>query len=254
MSRSGPRLRPQGMDHLAEIVAQTEQLVREVAGADPDARVPGCPDWTLGMLVRHIAAGHRWAAEIVRTRATGFLDDSELRVLHPGPIDWSALVPGARALADALRSAGPDAAVWTPFVAEGTRFWARRFAFETLVHRLDAVQAACLPVSVAPDVAAAALDEWCDLDAHPFHDEVHPRKRELLAPGRTVALEAPGQRWFADLTGDAIVWRYSEEQAAVTVRGSVTDLLLFVYGRPCETSVEGDRALLDLWREHVAFA
>jgi uncharacterized protein (TIGR03083 family) len=239
-------------DYCTEILAQTEQLVREVAGADHAARVPGCPDWELGMLVRHIAAGHRWAAEIVRTGTP--LDDRELRVLAPGPIDWSALVPGARALADTLRAAGPDAACWTPFDLGGSGFWARRFAFETLVHRLDATQAAGLPVTVGPEVAAAALDEWCDLDAHPFHFEVRPRKKELLGPGRTVALEAGSERWFGDLTGDLIVWRHSDEEAAVTVRGSVVDLLLFVYGRPHEVSVRGDRALLELWREHVAFA
>ncbi|MCF7551918.1 maleylpyruvate isomerase family mycothiol-dependent enzyme [Pseudonocardia sp. WMMC193] len=240
--------------HCAEIVGQTAQLVREVSGADPDARVPGCPDWTLGMLVRHLAAGHRWATEIVRTRASEFLDDTELRVLRPGPVAWDELVPGARALADTLRAAGPDAEVWTPFIADGTRFWARRFAFETLVHRLDATQAAGLPVTVSPDTASAALDEWCELDAHPFHLEVHPRRRELSAPGRTLALEAPGRRWFADLTGAAVVWRHSAEPAAVTVRGSVPDLLLFVYGRPNTVSVSGDRSLLGLWREHVAFA
>ncbi|SDF53051.1 hypothetical protein [Pseudonocardia oroxyli] len=50
------------------------------------------------------------------------------------------------------------------------------------------------------------------------------------------------------------MWRHSAEPAAVTVRGWVPDLLLFVYGRPNTVSVSGDRSLLGLWREHVAFA
>ena len=62
-------------DHCSWIVAQTELLVADLPRASLGLPVPSCPGWTLGALLRHIGGGHRWAAEIVRTRATGFLPD-----------------------------------------------------------------------------------------------------------------------------------------------------------------------------------
>ncbi|WP_181783019.1 maleylpyruvate isomerase family mycothiol-dependent enzyme [Pseudonocardia pini] len=245
--------------HCTEIVGQTAQLVREVSGTDLRAPVPGCPGWTLGMLLRHIGAGHRWAEEIVRTRAQDFLDDTDLRVLEgddSGPVP--DLVPGAEALAATLRAAGPDAEVWVPFHYRHTAFYARRFAFETLVHRVDATQAAGLPVTAAPEVVAAALDEWMELDALPAHFALEPAKREVLGVGRTLALEATdtGDAWSVDLTGEEIRWRRGTGPAAVTVRGPLTELLLLVYRRRSADgpAVSGDRALLQLWSSHVAFA
>ncbi|MQY03977.1 maleylpyruvate isomerase family mycothiol-dependent enzyme [Actinomadura macrotermitis] len=246
--------------HCTEIVAQTERLVRDVAGADLRAPVPSCPGWTLGALLRHIGGGHRWAEEVVRTRATAFLPDDRVRKVDgddsgEAPAAW--LVQGAAGLADALRAAGPDAALWTPFDYGTTAFWARRFANETLVHRADATLAAGTGFTVAADVAADAIDEWMELDALPQHFDITPRKRGLLGPGRTLAFEAADAdaAWSVDLTGDVIAWRRGGARAAVTVRAPLTDLLLVVYRRrpPSAAEVTGDAALLDLWLDHVAF-
>ncbi|OLR94596.1 maleylpyruvate isomerase family mycothiol-dependent enzyme [Actinokineospora bangkokensis] len=242
--------------HAAQVLAQTEVLARELHGAELRTPVPSCPGWTLGMLVRHIGAGHRWAAEVVRTGAA--LDDTELRVLHGDdsgvlPGDW--LVEGAAALAEALLEVGPGVDMWAPFDLDGSTFWARRFANETLVHRADATLAVGLPFTAAPGVLAESLDEWMDLDVQPEHFTITPRKRDLLGPGRAVALEAPGARWFVDLTGEVITWDRGDRRAAVTARGSLADLLLLVYRRvpASAVEVEGDAALLDFWLDHVAF-
>ncbi|MEV0649750.1 hypothetical protein AB0I28_31290 [Phytomonospora sp. NPDC050363] len=108
-----------------------------------------------------------------------------------------------------------------------------------------------------PEVAAAALDEWFELDAFPQHFEYDPAKRELLGPGRTLAFEAAdtGERRLADLTGELIAWRKGEGEAAVTVRAPLTELLLLIYRRrPVQgLAVTGDAALLDLWLGHAAF-
>jgi uncharacterized protein (TIGR03083 family) len=248
--------------HCAEIVAQTRLLVAGVEGADLRAAVPSCPDWTLGMLLRHIGGGHRWAEEIVRTRATGFLPDDQLRKLDgddsaPIPAEW--FVDGAVRFAETLREAGPDTKVWTPLDLEGTTsFWARRFAYETLVHRTDATLAAGTEFAVDKDVAVGAIDEWMELDALPKHFEYHPEKRDLLGPGRTLAFEAADAAWFVDLTGDVITSRRAKEKAAVTVRASLTDLLLVLYRRRSVdgggVKITGDRELLDFWLGHVGFA
>lgn len=242
----------------AEIVTQTELLTAGIAGADLRAPVPSCPGWTLGMLLRHIGGGHRWAEEIVRTRSLEYLPDDQLRELHgddAGEVPTQWLLEGARRLSETLRDAGPDAPTWGPFDFNRSAFLARRFAHETVVHRADACLAAGVEFTVAEDVAAASLDEWMELDVLPQHFEIDPRKRELLGPGWTIVLQAPEVSWFVDLTGDVIRWRRGPADAAVTVRGSLTDLLLLVYRRrPVEgLAVTGDASLLGFWLDHVAF-
>ncbi|MET7420181.1 maleylpyruvate isomerase family mycothiol-dependent enzyme [Dactylosporangium sp. NPDC005555] len=246
-------------DHCGWIVTQTELLVADLgAGASQAAPVPSCPGWTLGALLRHVGGGHRWAARIVRTRATQFLPDGIVRDVDgddTGPIPAGWLLDGARELAGALTAAGPDAAVWTPFEAGGMPFWARRFAHETLMHRADACLAAGVPFEVGTDVALDALDEWMELDAHPVHFDLDPAKRAILGPGRTVALVAPEEGWFVDLTGDVNTWRRGTGPAAVTVRAPLRELLLLVYRRrdPDGLRIDGDADLLRHWLRHVAF-
>lgn len=250
--------------HCAEIVTQAELLATGIKGADLRAPVPSCPGWTLGMLLRHIGGGHRWAEEIIRTRATGFLPDDQVRKLDgddsaEAPAAW--LVEGATRLADTLRAAGPGAKVWTPLELDGgTTFWARRFANETLIHRADATLAAGTEFTVAEDVATAAVDEWMELDSLPQHFEYRPKKRELLGPGRTLGFQAidADAAWIIDLTGEVITWRRGRDNAAVTVRAPLTELLLVIYLRKSVHSggieIAGDRELLDFWLGHVGFA
>ncbi|GAA3739917.1 uncharacterized protein (TIGR03083 family) [Spinactinospora alkalitolerans] len=254
--------------HCAEIVAQTDLLRSHIEGADLADPVPSCPGWSLGQLLRHLGGGHRWTETIVRTRAAQPPADDHFRDLSGytdedpavlGP--W--LAEGAAQLADTLRSAGPDAQMWTAVPGRTAAFWARRFAHETVVHRADAALALGAEFTVAEEVALDALDEWMELGSLPQMLEFHPEKRELLGPGRTLHFHATdtapeaAAEWLVDLTGDAIAWRRAHEKAAVTVRGPLTDLLLVVYGRRPARSrdieILGDAELLDFWLERVGF-
>lgn len=250
--------------HCTEIIHQTGLLATELAGADLRAPVPSCPGWTLGALVRHVGGGHRWATDMVRERATDWLPDDRIRDVagdDSGELPAAWLRAGATELAATLRAAGPEATMFAPFRQAGTRFWARRFAHETVVHRADAALAAGIPFALAPEVAAAGVDEWMELDAMPEHFAITPRKRELLGPGRTLGLAATDAdaRWFVDLTGAVIRSGRGapsgRRPAAVTVRAPLTELLLLVYRRrpAAGVAVDGDRALLDRWLDHVAF-
>jgi uncharacterized protein (TIGR03083 family) len=255
-----------------EIVAQTQQLASflDARGQPSDARVtvPSCPGWNVAQLLRHLGGVQRWAEETVRTRADGPVADEyhgalseyageDLAVVVP----W--LVESAALLADALREAGPRAAVWTPVSGATADFYARRFTHETLVHRADVALALAGDVTVAPDVAVDALDEWMELGALPVHLDRDPRMRELLGPGRTLRLHAgdmgPGREadWVVDLTGEVIDWRRSGEPAAVTVEAPLSALVLLVYRRltpaAAGATVSGDGRLLDFWLERVGF-
>ncbi|MFI5561663.1 maleylpyruvate isomerase family mycothiol-dependent enzyme [Amycolatopsis japonica] len=242
--------------HCAEIVTQAELLATELADADLTTPVPSCPGWTLGALVRHLGGGHRWAAEIVRSRATAPVPDDQVRRVDgddSGPLPASWLVDGASALASALREAGPGAEVWVPFHYRTASFYARRFTHETLVHRADATLAAGLKFRASPEVVLDAIDEWMELESLPLHFEFRPEKREILGSGRSVGFESGEHAWFLGLDGPVVTWERGRSGAAVTVRGSLTNLLLALYQREDAEEVVGDLDLFKLWQTHVRF-
>ncbi|MFB9909682.1 maleylpyruvate isomerase family mycothiol-dependent enzyme [Allokutzneria oryzae] len=254
--------------YCAEIIAQTDLLATSIKDADMSVPVPSCPGWNVGQLVRHLGGGQRWVETIARTRATEPPSDTNFRDLSAcANEDPEALVPwlvecGA-GLEEALREIGPDAEVWTPLPGHRSRFFARRFAHETLVHRADAELALGIEFTAATDVLLDAVDEWLELLALPQMFEFHPGMRELLGPGRTLhfhATDTPeeaGAEWVVDLTGELIQWRSAHEKAAVAVRAPLADLLLVLYrrrpARSAGVEVIGDAELLDFWLERVGF-
>jgi uncharacterized protein (TIGR03083 family) len=248
-----------------EIVTQTRLLTSAIAGADLTAQVPSCPEWNVGQLLRHLGGAQRWAAEVVRSRATGPVQqefaDLSAHVREDPAVTGPWLAESGVQLAAALREAGQGTPVWTQIVSGTTDFYARRFTHETLIHRADAALAVGAGYQADPDVAVDAIDEWLYLGSLPIHLEYHPEVRELLGPGRTLhfhATDTPPQaeaEWVIDLTGDAITWRRAHEKAAVAARGPLTDLLLVLYRRRPVTALEvlGDTSLLDLWLDRAKF-
>ncbi|NEB03689.1 maleylpyruvate isomerase family mycothiol-dependent enzyme [Streptomyces sp. SID13726] len=251
-------------DYCEAIVAQTDLLARHIKGADPTAAVPTCPGWDLGRLLRHVGADHRWAEEIVRTRATGPTADTSVDdpAAH-SDVDDSALggwlAEGAARLSGTLRAAGPDVPVWTPadeqLVEQTTRFWARRMTYETLLHRADAALVTGAEFTVEASLAVDAVEEWLEFSTVTEAYEPLPGTPDLLGPGHTLRFDAgPAGEWLLDLTGRRPIWRRGSGEAAVSVRGPVTDLLLFLYARPAPGVVtRGDAALLDLWLGRTRF-
>jgi uncharacterized protein (TIGR03083 family) len=265
---------PLDHDRLTGVLTDQTELLRGVIRvADPATPVPTCPGWTIGALVRHLAGGQRWAAELVATRAAEppdgafFRDVSRSDEQSPAELD-AQLAQSAAALAAALRDAGPDARLWTPLGHGDAAFFARRFAHETAVHRADATLAAGLPYTLDPAVAVDGLDEWLELGSLPQMLDLFPERRALLGPGRTLHLHAtdtPAElaaEWVVDLTGAVPTWRRAHEKSAVAVRAPLTDLLLVVYGRrgvddtradDTGAQVFGDRDLLDTWLAATPF-
>jgi uncharacterized protein (TIGR03083 family) len=252
-----------------EIVTQTRLLGDVVRGADLSGTVPTTPDWTLGDLLRHIGGNLRALEQAVRTGEA--VTEPERQVPgHGGPPgdDPAALEAwlseAAAGCAEALRRAGPDAQaqVWVfrwPALA-----WARRAAHDLVVHRADAAGAVGAAYTVAPEVAADAVDEFLDLvrglqaaaaDAEAGAGGPDP------GPGGSVHLHAtdagPGvaSEWLLEPEPPAFTWRHAHEKATVAVRGPIADLLRVVCRRlpPDSDGVEvlGDRAVLDAWLERL---
>ncbi|MET7329715.1 maleylpyruvate isomerase family mycothiol-dependent enzyme [Nonomuraea sp. NPDC005650] len=234
----------------AEIIGQTELLRSLIKNADMKTPVPTCPGWCLGQLVRHVGGVHRWVETVAATRAVEPVSDELVDDLD-GYTDEVAseldpwLAEGAERLVEALR--GTEGPLWTPQGLDTPAFWARRALYETVLHRADAALALGAGFRVDDEVAAEGLEEWLGFSCVPEAYEGHG----LLGPGRGLSFN---DEWLVDLGGDAPAWRRGRGDASVTVRGPVSELLLFVYRRPApNVAVSGDSALLELWLERSGF-
>ena len=235
---------------------RTEAIRREghalgsaARAAGVDAPVPSCPKWTVTDLLGHMGRIHRWVTRIVVDQSQDRGDHwSEHEPPPPGELlDWFA--QGVDPLADALRDAGPDAAVWTWTSDRTSGFWARRQAVETAVHRYDAQLAANAPAPVEPDLAVDGIDElfWM-VPYWQWADRVRGNGETL----HFHCTDTDGE-WLVRVNPDGIVVTLEHAKGDVAARGTASNLLLYLYGRASidELEVFGDASVLTRWRELV---
>jgi uncharacterized protein (TIGR03083 family) len=248
----------------AAIEAETAALAGLVDGADLSRAIPTCPDWTLRNLATHVGRAHRWAAQIAATRSAEFIPfrsvpDGKLPDDPGRHAPW--LTEGAHRVIDAVRAAGCDL-VWAFGDLAPASFWARRMAHETLVHRADAGLAAGREVSIAPDLAADAIDEWLGFLSGPVLGRPDPRALALPA-GRALHVHATDSEldgsgeWLVRHTpsGVTVEPRHGKGDAALT--GPAARVLLVLLRRlpASDPAVEifGDRDLLERWLAQTDF-
>jgi uncharacterized protein (TIGR03083 family) len=240
--------------------ACTADLARIIDG-DLDRAVPTCPGWTFRQLATHLGRGHRWAAQIVATRATAPVPMREVAdgKLPEDPARHAAwLNAGADQVIDAVRAAGGDL-VWTMTGMRPAGFWLRRRAHEAAVHLADAQLAAGQDVDLLPGLAADGVDEWLGLIAAGTADPA----RDLRGDGQSLHFHAtdPGLtgtgEWLITRTPAGITVEHGHGKADVAVRGPAADLLLVLTRRlpPSAPGVDifGEQALLTHWLDHTPF-
>ncbi|WP_433509183.1 maleylpyruvate isomerase family mycothiol-dependent enzyme [Nonomuraea sp. CA-143628] len=231
---------------LLACLADEYGLLRAAASAAPDAApVPSCPGWTAADLVAHITEVYLHKAE---TMLRGEWPT-------PWPPDLSGEEPFAvldRAYAELMAefaARAPDDYALTWYEPDQTvRFWIRRMAQETVIHRVDAELAAGLPVTpAADDLALDGVDEGLKVMlayefAHypeSFAEALRPDLKEAIAVvgGERAWLvrATPTEVTVADEAADRAV-----EQARTVVSGAPDELLRWVWGRGGEVSVTGD--------------
>jgi uncharacterized protein (TIGR03083 family) len=248
------------LDHewfCARTGAEIAAMAAVTSATDPAAAVPTCPDWTVARLIKHTGLVHRWVTRMVSARAAAPIDRQTIDMGLPASEDdyprW--LAEGAAPLVTALRSAGPDAPVWTWSAEQRSGFWARRMVHETSVHRADAEIALGAEPSFDPVSAADGIDEFLA-----FLLTV-PRLAERLASlpaGQSLHLHATDSdgEWLIRFADGTYTWSRGHEKATAAVRGPVGALLLFAYGRVAGSdprlAVFGDAALLDAWQHKAA--
>jgi uncharacterized protein (TIGR03083 family) len=227
----------------------TAGFAKAVDGADPEVRVPTCPDWPLRVLVGHIGQAHRWSASNVRSGPSAVPDPFDA---EPGT-NWNSwLLEGASELVDAVRDAG-DRPVWTFFGDGPATFWLRRMAHDTVVHHADAALMTGAPFEVAPDVAADGISEWVGLLTHPEITTYRPELAGLRGTGQTLLLRA-GRGWLITRTPDGVRLTEEDGPADATIAGTEQQLLLALTRRlPLDqVTVSGDRDLVDHFLAHMA--
>ena len=263
----------------AELRTCTAGLARIIDG-DLERPVPTCPGWTFRQLATHVGRGHRWAAQIMATRATAPIPTREVAdgKLPEDPAQHAPWLNASAGLVVKAVSAAGDDPVWTPAGIRPARFWARRRAHEAAVHLADAQLAAGRDVDLATDVAADAVDEWLALIA-----EGPARAEDLRGDGQSLhfhatdpALSGPGPsgpgpsgpgpsspepsatgEWLITRTSSGVTVARGHAKADVAVRGPAVSLLLVLtrLRPPSDPALEifGERALLTHWLGHTSY-
>ncbi len=250
-----------------ELRARTAKLA-EIVGSDLAHPVPTCPDWTFRQLATHVGRGHRWAAEIVATRAAEAIPihhvpDGKLPTDPARHADW--LNDAAARVAAAVKAADGDL-VWTFLGMRPAGFWARRRAHEVAVHLADAQLATGQDTDLAADFAADGIDEWLGLLAAgaPGGSEVaRARSQRARGDGQTLHFHATDEglhdtgEWLVRRTPFGVTVEPGHAKADVAVRGPAARLLLVLTGRlpPADPAIKihGDQALLTHWIDHTPF-
>jgi uncharacterized protein (TIGR03083 family) len=229
----------------------------------PDLHIPTCPDWTLRQLATHVGRAHRWAAEIVRTRAAEPIPfrevpDGALPAEAPQRGPW--LRAGARLLVESARSADGEP-VWSFVGTVPAGFWARRMSHETLVHLADAQIAAGQPVAMDPVLAADAIDEWLMTMSGP--NPGHPDERARALPADAVlhlhATDAGLEdgEWLIRNTADGVVIEPGHGKGDAALTGPAQSLLLVLMRRlpPADplVTLHGNPAILTAWLNSTPF-
>lgn len=151
-------------DYLRHLRSDSDRLRAALAGCDPDARVPGCPDWTARDLLGHHGGVLDFWATIVEHRPQG---PDEVWQEPEKPESLEGLLAYHEAQTDrlvaALSAADPGDAAWTWSDEQTVGFSFRRQAHEALIHRLDAEQTVGDVTPLDPELAADGVDEALDV-------------------------------------------------------------------------------------------
>jgi uncharacterized protein (TIGR03083 family) len=215
----------------------------------PSARVPSCPEWDAQALVGHLGSAYWWVEAMVRERATDMVEFSET------PAQWDALCgwyeEGMAALILVLEEVGDDEPVWNwqAMGAGPARFWHRRIAHETSVHRWDIERAVGTTHVIDAPLALDGIEEY--LGIVPVWVALSPRPG--LSGSLGLVATDTDAAYTLSLAPDVVEYHEGLRSPDAVVRASASDLLLWLLGRRTTESeqigVEGDPSVPRAWAE-----
>jgi uncharacterized protein (TIGR03083 family) len=234
--------------HLQALTEEGRLLADSVV--DFDAQVPTCPEWTVRDLVRHVGEVHRWArSHVAEARQTLNTDAASLATWPEDDdaalIDWFR--DGHLALVETLEHADPDLECFAFLPgSRGTRFWARRQAHETTMHRVDAQCVTGSLSPIAPDRAVDGIDEIL----HGFFARRPSRFTSQERHSFGLRADDVDRSWTVVLGPEGPSTVDGDQEAEARVTGSAQDLYLLLWNRRDleGLEVQGDRSGLEQWR------
>ena len=236
-----------------------------ISKADPAARVPPCPDWTVTDLADHVAEVYRHKTACIQLgvepdpwpvqddNADPDLDSTSTSDPAPDPI--AALDQAYTGLLAQFDAHQPDdhAGSWYE-PGQSVAFWIRRMAQETVIHRVDAELAAGpAPTAIPEDLAVDGIDEILNVFvAYSSVAWLDDFASLLTTPDqRPLVLAAGDHAWSVMATKAGVLVEQipagtTPEATGATVTGTAQNLLLWLWNRADDTvvSLSGDPGLL----------
>ncbi|MER7001570.1 maleylpyruvate isomerase family mycothiol-dependent enzyme [Dactylosporangium sp. NPDC000555] len=223
---------------LLQCLATDYMRLRDIAGTGLTAPVPSCPGWTVTDLVRHVGQVYLHKAMVMQTGAwPASWPPPETVTEHP-----IALLDRAYGAVthEFSRRGDTDPALTWHAPDQTVRFWIRRMAQESVIHRLDAELALRADSDPIPDdLAVDGIDEVLRLfvgyGSHAWREDF----TEVLASakGRTVRVQVAPR-------GPA--WLIRTDPDGATVTSGTTPASADQPTTP-DASVTGDPATLLRW-------
>jgi len=214
--------------------------------------VPSCPGWDLAQLLGHTGWVHRW---VTATLLADPLDPPSPRTIEKAPageavIAWYA--DAVQAMLDAFGRTDLDQTFKTFVGPQPGRWWARRMAHETSIHRWDAQHATGTVDPIDAALAVDGIDEAFDTYLRHRFDGA-----AFGSNGQTLHLHATDieGEWMLTMAADGVQIAHGHGKGDVAVRGTAEDLLLFVMSRRPATALElfGDSDLAARWQAAANF-
>ncbi len=195
-----------------------------------DHPVPCCPGWTVEEVVRHVAAVYRHKLPLLRTLMTGPPPQPAPLPDGADPIEW--LSSALDELILALAAVDPDTPIWTWHPTERrARFWYRRMALETAVHRFDAQSAHAIQEPIESELAADGVEEILELMIGPHSAQTPPQPPHGAIHFRCADADAS---WGVSIGAEGVTWEADPEAAGhweAVASGGASEILLFLWGR-----------------------
>lgn len=214
--------------------------------------VPACPEWTIGKLIGHTGWVHRWVTGIVLAPPDAPPSPKSVERAPKGPevVDWYR--QAVDELLVALHAADPTTELSTFIGPRPARWWARRMAHETSVHRWDVQDGLGSPTPIDAELAVDGVEEALDTFVVRRFDHA-----TFGSSGQTLHLHATDcdGEWMLTMTADALTWERGHAKGDTAIRASASDLLLFLMSRRRAEQLElfGDPDLPGRWQAAANF-
>jgi uncharacterized protein (TIGR03083 family) len=153
---------PDHAAYLAAIERESARFRDLLADADPQARVPSCPDWDAADLLWHHTEVQAFWTHVLRHRPQPPEDYEE----PPRPESYAELLTTYERtrteFIDTLRQADPGEPAWSWHTDQTVGFTYRRQAHEALIHRVDAEETVGARTDLDPVLASDGVAEVLD--------------------------------------------------------------------------------------------